>query len=104
MHLRVYFIPVLTLALSILTLPQAAWSQGQIEKQFKPEPTLPSRPKEIPAPPIRRQIPKGAEEIRFVLKSLEITGLEVYSRRDLAPYFESMLNQEISLRVRPGSS
>ena len=104
MQLRICFVPVLTLALGSLTLSQAAWSQtgtiipGQIEKQFKPEPTLRSRPKDIPTPRIRRQIPKGAEKVRFVLKSLEITGLEVYSTSDLASYFEPMLNQEISLK------
>ena len=101
-----FFNPALILLASAMVLSPPAFSQtppgstmpGQIEKQFKKEPELPSRSKETPPPRIKRQIPKGAEKVRFVLKSLEITGLKVYGEGELSSYFKAMIGREISLK------
>lgn len=65
----------------------------------KPPPKPPPKPKpETIVPPIpTERAPPEAEGIRFVLNDIQIDGMTVYSKQDLAPVFENQLGKEISL-------
>ncbi|MEN9215928.1 MAG: ShlB/FhaC/HecB family hemolysin secretion/activation protein [Gloeomargarita sp. HHBFW_bins_162] len=70
---------------------------SRIQQELQP-PQVPTRPEEITIP--RREdptAPPGAQEVRFVLKTLEIRGAEAFTPEQLLPFYRDKLNTEISL-------
>ena len=70
---------------------------SRIQQELQP-PQVPTRPEEITIP--RRDdptLPPGAENLRFVLKTLEIPGATAFTPEQLKPLYQDKLNTEISL-------
>ncbi len=70
---------------------------SRIQQELQP-PQVPTSPGEITIP--RREeptAPAGAENVRFVLKTLDIQGVTAFTPEQLAPLYEAKLNTEISL-------
>lgn len=96
----------LALAVLAIALPAASLAQtpapppstapGELLRQFEtgPEPqALP--PAAEPGVP-EQEVPAGAEEVTFVLNGLEIEGVTVYDRTDLAPLWQDLIGQEVA--------
>lgn len=43
------------------------------------------------------EIPEGFDDVTFTLKSIEFDGMTVYTREDIAPFYEEMLGKQVSL-------
>ncbi|MBN1545936.1 MAG: ShlB/FhaC/HecB family hemolysin secretion/activation protein [Syntrophaceae bacterium] len=71
---------------------------GQIEKQFKPEPQMrAAQPDRIGVPEVDQPVPPEANDIRFTLTRITITGTTVYSESALLAPYQKLLNTEVSL-------
>lgn len=98
---------VIFLFLAVVLLPQEARAQtlpptvapGVIERQFE----LPVEPKSSEQqilPPIGSpDHPDQAEEIRFNLSDLIVSGSTVYAEADLRPLYQRFLGKEINLAI-----
>lgn len=97
------------LATTLLALAPAVYAQvlpGAAEgSRVKPDERIlaPQTPRAIPlisgermAPPVTA--PAGAENIRFVLKDVQIEGNTVFSDHELKKYYEESIGKEISLK------
>ncbi|APB35077.1 hemolysin activation/secretion protein [Gloeomargarita lithophora Alchichica-D10] len=70
---------------------------SRIQQELQP-PQVPTRPEEITIP--RRddpQAPPGAADVRFILKTLNIQGVEAFSPEQVQLLYQKQLNTEISL-------
>ena len=77
-------------------LPPAA-DPGRLPKQLE-RPQRPESPPELVIPGLDViQPPSGAEDLRFRVHQIGITGMTVYSADDLAPLYEPLLAREVSL-------
>jgi hemolysin activation/secretion protein len=71
---------------------------GQIEKQFKKEPTIRAgQPDRVAVPEADQPVPSNAREIRFKLTKIVIEGATVYSESELQSFYKNRLDQEVSL-------
>lgn len=71
---------------------------GQIEKRFE----RPALPRAVPAPVVEApaledKTTSGAEQIQFVLRSVMIEGVTVYSQEDVQSLFANLMGKKISL-------
>ena len=66
------------------------------DKEFPDRPFQPEK-KFIRSNPRLQAPPEGAENIRFILRGVEIEGNTLYSNETLQQYYSPYLNQEISL-------
>lgn len=93
----------------ILAAPQPGFAQqtplpgpADIDR-VKPGDNLPSAPPESVSPALPPQAaplappPEGAEQIKFILKDLTVTGVTAYDRKEIATYYQDMVGKEISL-------
>jgi hemolysin activation/secretion protein len=70
---------------------------SRIQQELQP-PQVPTRPEEITIP--RRDeptAPPGAENVRFILKTLEIQGVTAFTPEQLQLLYQTKINTEISL-------
>jgi hemolysin activation/secretion protein len=71
---------------------------GQIEKQLKPQPQIP-RPIErvIPAPPSVETPYTFPDNLRFIVKKIQLEGSSTYTESDLSPYFSKYLHKTVAV-------
>ncbi len=93
------------LLFSLLTLfacsqTYAAETAAQIEKRFEKPPKPLSKPKRVEVPKSdSTQAPEGAEDVKFILKDLNIDGSSVFEKDQFLNLYEKYLDQEISLKT-----
>jgi hemolysin activation/secretion protein len=89
------------LSLAGLSSPVPAFAQqlpGPVEREFEGKTKPPRTPSNITVPALDRQgPPANAEQIRFVLSSVDIDGNTVLSDAQLSQPFASLIGQEVSL-------
>ena len=85
-------------AFAAVNVPSTA-DPSRVREQIAPPPPEVVAPEiQSAAPPINpQQVPAGAEKINFVLTSLQIEGMTVYKQADVAPLYQKMIGQKISL-------
>ncbi len=92
---------IVALSLAGLSLPVPAFAQsapGQVEREFENKTKPAKSPSTITVPALDRQgPPANAEQIRFVLSSVDIDGNTVLSDAQLNQPFASLIGQEVSL-------
>jgi hemolysin activation/secretion protein len=73
--------------------------------RFRPEERLPQAPKGLPSESVQPEqlvppvaIPKGAENVRFVLKSVKLTGMTVFTPKEFNDFYAPLLNHEVTLK------
>lgn len=91
------FAAVGVVALACATHAYAQEDAGRLEKRFEKPPEPQSSPQPLVFP-IQEQIPPAqANQIRFTLKNLGVTGNTAFSSDDLTSMASSLLGKEISL-------
>lgn len=95
-------------ALALAVFPAVAFAAVNIPSTADPSrvqeqiiaPPLPQTSPEVKtsAPSISpQQAPTGADKIAFVLTSIQIEGMTVYKEADVAPLYQKMIGQKVSL-------
>jgi len=84
----------------VLLAAGVAWGQsppGQFEREFQrePEPRVPSEPT-IP-PGAEERAPPGADQVRFVLKAVQVDGVTVYAADEIRSAYADLIGTEITL-------
>lgn len=92
---------IVALSLAVLLLPVSASAQqlpGPVEREFEGKTKPPRSPSTVTVPGLDRQgPPPNAEQIRFVLSSVDIDGNTVLSDAQLSRPFAALIGQEVSL-------
>lgn len=71
---------------------------SRVQEQIAPPPPETQPQAKSSAPSINpEQAPPGADKISFVLKAVQIEDMTVYKEADVAPLYQNLLNQKISL-------
>jgi hemolysin activation/secretion protein len=84
-------------------VPTAAWAQGQaapgtIEREYQDNPKPPRPTSDVRVPTLETKGPPAdAEQIRFVLKGVDIDGNTVLGDESLAQPFQPLIGQSVSL-------
>jgi hemolysin activation/secretion protein len=96
---RAAILGIVALSLAVLFSPALAQTApGQVEREFEGKVKPPKSTSTITVPGLDRQgPPPNAEQIRFVLSSVDIDGNTVLSDAQLAQPFASLVGQEVSL-------
>ncbi len=70
---------------------------GQFEREFQrePEPRIPPEP--IVPPGAEERAPPGADQVRFVLKAVQVDGMTVYPADEIRSVYAGLLGTEITL-------
>jgi hemolysin activation/secretion protein len=84
----------------VLLAAGVAWGQsppGQFEREFQrePEPRVPPEP--IIPPGAEERAPPGADQVRFVLKSVQVDGVTVYPADEIRAAYADLIGTEITL-------
>ena len=84
----------------VLLAAGVAWGQsppGQFEREFQrePEPRVPPEP--IIPPGAEERAPPGADQVRFVLKSVQVDGVTVYPADEIRSAYADLIGTEITL-------
>ena len=78
--------------------PRIAWGRtpGQFEREFQrePEPRIPPEP--IVPPGAKERAPPGADQVRFVLKAVQVDGMTVYPADEIRSVYAGLLGTEIT--------
>lgn len=77
--------------------PSVAPTGGQIEKQFVPEPQPRAMTGVIEIPAQVEAPPKGLEDIKFVLRQVDIVGATVFSQESLKDFYQPLVGQQVGL-------
>lgn len=78
--------------------PGARAPPGQFEREFQREPEPPRVPPEPIIPPgAEERAPPGADQVRFVLKSVQVDGVTVYPATEIQSAYADLLGTEITL-------
>ena len=85
-------------AFAAVNIPGTA-DPSRVREQIAPPPAEVVAPEVQSAAPVinLQQAPPGAEKINFVLTSLQIEGMTVYKQAEVAPLYQKMIGQKISL-------
>jgi hemolysin activation/secretion protein len=79
------------------TQPPTAAAGGQIERQFVPEPqprsTTAAPPFQVPTEPQG----EAADEVKFLLRRVDLSGARVIPVAELAAYYEKLIGRQVSL-------
>ena len=93
---------------SLLAAPTSGYAQTPLPgpadiDRVKPGDTLQAPPAQTTTPDLPPQAaplappPAGADQIKFVLRDLSVTGVTAYSTEDIAPFYQNFVGKEISL-------
>jgi len=100
---HIFIIAVLVLvgfpaaAFAAVNIPSTA-DPSRVQQQIAPPPPQVAPEVKTSAPSITpQQAPAGAEKITFVLADVQIEGMTVYKQADVAPLYQKMVGQKISL-------
>ncbi len=70
---------------------------GQIERQFQRSPEPRAQPGSMQLPEVPQKPPTNASDIRFPLSQIVVEGVTVYPESALRPFYEGMLDKDVSL-------
>lgn len=74
-----------------------ACGQGQFEREFQREPEPRPRPEPVVPSGADVRAPAGADQVRFVLQSLQVDGVTVYPAAEIRAAYADLLGTEITL-------
>ena len=86
--------------LGVLLAAGVAWGQsppGQFEREFQREPGPRVPPEPIIPPGAEERAPPGADQVRFVLRSLQVDGVTVYPAEEIRSAYADLIGTEITL-------
>src|SRR4051794_12187024 len=83
-------------ALAQTPLPPSA-DPGRQEQRLAPPPPTRAAPPPIEVPGDTGVAPPGADQVRFQLNALELTGVSIYRPEDLQPLYRPLLGTEVTL-------
>jgi len=72
---------------------------GRVEERIKPEekPLSLTKPKVVKTTAAPRKLRKSADAVTFKFSEIVITGVTIYSKRELSRYYKPYLNKRVSL-------
>lgn len=86
-----------TVSLAAETIAQGVPDPGRIQQELQPPPA-PTPPEQITVPQQEGvETPADSQQIRFLLREVELKGVSVFAVEELRPLYAEQLGQEISL-------